>query len=138
MKAALRAGEKERLGVIRMALAAIKQREVDDRTMLDDAQVLGVLEKMVKQRHESIAQYRAGGRDDLADKEQAEISILQEYLPQALSEPELRELIDAVLAETGATSMKEMGKVMGVIKAKAQGRVDMGRVSAIIKERLGA
>jgi uncharacterized protein YqeY len=138
MKAAMRAGEKERLGTIRLLQAAIKQREVDERITLDDAQVLAVIEKMVKQRKESIAQFEQGGRADLAAKEQAEIVLLQAYLPAQLSEAEVDALIKEAIASTGAASIKDMGKVMGVVKAKAAGRADMGAVSARIKVALGA
>ncbi len=136
MKAAMRAGEKERLGVIRMLQAAIKQREVDERITLDDAQVLAVLEKMLKQRKESIAQYESGGRADLVAKESAEIAVLQAYLPAPLSEAELDAIIASAIAETAASSIKDMGKVMGLVKAKAMGRADMGAVGARIKARL--
>ena len=137
MKAAMRSGEKERLGVIRMITAAIKQREVDERITLDDAQVLNVLEKMIKQRKESLAQFQAGNRQDLVDKESAEITLLQTYLPQQLSDAELDALIGEAISATGAASVKDMGKVMGIIKAKAQGRADMGAVGAKIKAKLG-
>jgi uncharacterized protein len=137
MKAAMRAGERERLGVIRMITAAIKQREVDERITLDDAQVLAVLEKMIKQRKESLAQFQAGNRQDLVDKESAEITLLQTYLPAQLSESELDALIAEAIAATGAASVKDMGKVMGIIKQKAQGRADMGAVGAKIKAKLG-
>jgi uncharacterized protein YqeY len=137
MKAAMRAGEKERLGVIRMITSAIKQREVDERIVLDDAQVLVVLEKMIKQRKESIAQFQAGNRQDLVDKESAEITLLQTYMPSRLSDAELDALIAEAVATTGAASIKDMGKVMAVIKAKAQGRADMGAVGAKIKAKLG-
>jgi uncharacterized protein YqeY len=136
MKSAMRASDKERLSTIRMVQAAIKQREVDERIALDDAQVLAVLEKMVKQRRESIAAFEQGGRADLADKEKAEIAILSAYLPEQLSEAEVDALIQAAIAETGAASMKDMGKVMGAVKAKAAGRADMGAVSARIKAAL--
>jgi len=136
MKSAMRASDKERLSTIRMVQAAIKQREVDERIALDDAQVLAVLEKMVKQRRESIAAFEQGGRADLADKEKAEIAILSAYLPEQLSESEVDALIQAAIAETGAASMKDMGKVMGAVKAKAAGRADMGAVSARIKAAL--
>ncbi|MGD8379931.1 MAG: GatB/YqeY domain-containing protein [Gammaproteobacteria bacterium] len=136
-KTAMRAQDKARLGVLRLISAAIKQREVDERITLDDPQVLAVLEKMVKQRRESIAQYEQGGRQDLADKEQAEIAILQDYLPEPLSEAELDALIDTVIADTGAESIRDMGKVMGAIKSRAQGRADMGLVGARVKARLG-
>ncbi len=137
MKTAMRSGEKERLGVIRMLQAAIKQREVDERITLDDAQVLAVLEKMLKQRRESIAQYESGGRADLAAKESAEIAVLQAYMPVQLSEAELDALIAAAIAQTGAATIKDMGKVMGVVKSQAAGRADMGAVGARIKARLG-
>ena len=133
----MRAGEKERLGVIRMITSAIKQREVDERIVLDDAQVLVVLEKMIKQRKESIAQFQAGNRQDLVDKESAEITLLQTYMPSRLSDAELDALIAEAVAATGAASIKDMGKVMAVIKAKAQGRADMGAVGAKIKAKLG-
>jgi hypothetical protein len=137
MKAAMRSGEKERLGVIRMITAAIKQREVDERIMLDDAQVLSVLEKMIKQRRESQAAFQAGNRQDLADKENAEITLLQTYLPSQLSDAEIDAMIGDAIATTGAASIKDMGKVMGLIKAKALGRADMGAVGAKIKAKLG-
>ncbi len=137
MKAAMRSGEKERLGVIRMITSAIKQREVDERISLDDTQVLSVLEKMIKQRKESLAQFAAGNRQDLVDKESAEITLLQTYLPQQLTDAELDALIGEAIAATGAASVKDMGKVMGIIKSKAQGRADMGAVGAKIKAKLG-
>lgn len=137
MKNAMRAGEKDRLATIRMALAAIKQREVDERITLDDAQVLAVLEKMIKQRKEAIAQFESGGRTDLVAKEAAEVSLLQSYLPTQLTQAEIEALIAQAIASTGATSVKDMGKVMGVVKAQAAGRADMGAVSALIKKKLG-
>ena len=137
MKAAMKAGEKERLATIRLIMAAVKQREVDERIDLDDSQVLQVLDKMVKQRRDSINQYRDAGRDELAAKEQAEIDVIQMYLPEPLSPDEINALIDAAIAETGASSMKDMGKVMGMLKPKLQGRADMGTVSGLIKSRLG-
>ena len=136
MKTAMRAGDKDRLGVIRMLQAAIKQREVDERITLDDAAVLAVLEKMVKQRREAITQFEAGGRADLAAKENQEIDVLKVYLPEPLSEAELATLIDSAIAATGAASIKDMGKVMAAVKADAAGRADMGAVSALIKQRL--
>jgi uncharacterized protein YqeY len=136
MKAAMRAGEKERLGVIRMITSAIKQREVDERISLDDGQVLTVLEKMIKQRKESVAQFEAGNRPDLVAKETAEISLLQTYLPAAMSEPEIDALIVESIAASAATSVKDMGKVMNLVKAKAQGRADMAAVGAKIKLKL--
>ena len=138
MKAAMRASEKDRLSTIRMVQAAIKQREVDERITLDDAQVIAVLEKMVKQRKESITQFEQGGRPDLADKEKAEIALLQAYLPAQLSEAEVDALIKEAIATTGAASVKDMGKVMGIVKAKAAGRADMGAVSARIKAALSS
>jgi len=137
MKAAMRAGEKDRLGVIRMITSAIKQREVDERISLDDAQVLSVLEKMIKQRKESLVQFQAGNRPDLVDKESAEIVLLQSYMPSRLSDGEIDALITDAVAATGAASLKDMGKVMGIIKAKAQGRADMAAVGAKIKAKLG-
>jgi uncharacterized protein YqeY len=138
MKAAMRAGEKERLGTIRMLQAAIKQREVDERITLDDTQVLAVVEKMLKQRKESIAQFEQGGRTDLADKERSEIAQLQAYLPEQLSDADVDALVKAAIASTGAASVKDMGKVMGVVKAQAAGKADMGAVSARIKAALSA
>jgi len=137
MKAAMRAGEKDRLGVIRMITSAIKQREVDERISLDDAQVLSVLERMIKQRKESLVQFQAGNRPDLVDKESAEIVLLQSYMPSQLSDGEIDALITDAVAATGAASLKDMGKVMGIIKAKAQGRADMAAVGAKIKAKLG-
>jgi uncharacterized protein len=136
MKSAMRAGEKERLGTIRLVLAAIKQREVDERITLDDGQVLAVLEKMIKQRKESIAQFESGGRADLVAKEQAELAVLQIYLPAQMSDAEIDALIAEAVAASGASSIKDMGKVMGIVKAKAQGKADMGAVSARIKQKL--
>jgi uncharacterized protein YqeY len=137
MKAAMRSGEKERLGVIRMITAAIKQREVDERITLDDSQVLSVLEKMIKQRKESLVQFQAGNRPDLVEKETAEVTLLQSYLPAQLSDADVDALITAAIASTGAASIKDMGKVMGIIKGKAQGRADMAAVGAKIKAKLG-
>jgi hypothetical protein len=136
MKSALRAGEKERLGTVRMALAAIKQREVDERITLDDTQVLAVLEKMIKQRKEAITQFQAGGRADLVAKESAEVTVLEAYLPARLSDAELDALIAGAIASTGATSPKDMGKVIAAVKTQAQGRADMGAVSARVKAKL--
>jgi uncharacterized protein YqeY len=137
MKAAMRSGERERLGVIRLITSAIKQREVDERIVLDDTQVLSVLEKMIKQRKESVAQFQAGNRQDLVDKENAEITLLQGYMPSQLSDVELDSLIGEAIASTGAGSIKDMGKVMAIIKSKAQGRADMAAVGAKIKAKLG-
>ena len=136
MKSAMRAGEKDRLATIRLALAALKQREVDERIVLDDAQVLAVIEKMIKQRKEAITQFEAGGRADLVAKESAEITVLQTYLPAQMSDAEIDAVIAEAIASTGATSIKDMGKVMGAVKAKAQGKADMGAVSARIKQKL--
>src|SRR5512134_3447805 len=137
MKTAMRSGEKDRLAVIRLLQAAIKQREVDERITLDDAQVTSVLEKMIKQRRESVVAFQAGGRADLVAKENAEIALLQPYLPAQLSEAELDALIAEAIASTGAATIKDMGKVMGVVKAKAAGKADMGAVGARIKAKLG-
>ncbi|HIP52471.1 MAG TPA: GatB/YqeY domain-containing protein [Chromatiales bacterium] len=136
MKTAMRGGDKRRLGVIRLVMAAIKQREVDERIELDDTQVLAVLDKMVKQRRESIAQYEKAGRDDLTEQEQYEISVLQDYLPEALSEEEIAAMVDEAIAQIGASSIRDMGKVMGQLKPKMQGRADMGTVSALVKQKL--
>ena len=136
MKSAMRSGEKERLGQIRMLQAAIKQREVDERIVLDDAQVTAVLEKMIKQRREAITQFEAGGRADLAAKEITEIALLQGYLPEQLAPAELEALVAAAIAESGAVTVKDMGKVMALVKARAAGRADMGAVSALIKSKL--
>ncbi len=137
MKAAMRSGEKERRGVIRMITSAIKQREVDERITLDDTQVLSVLDKMIKQRKESLVQFKAGNRQDLVDKEAAEIVLLQGYLPSQLSDAEIDALIGEAIGAAGAASIKDMGKVMGIMKAKAQGRADMAAVGAKIKAKLG-
>jgi uncharacterized protein YqeY len=137
MKTAMRSGEKDRLAVIRLLQAAIKQREVDERITLDDAQVTSVLEKMIKQRKESIVAFEKGARADLVAKETAEIAVLQPYLPAQLSETDLDALIAEAIASTGPASIKDMGKVMGVVKAKAAGKADMGAVGARIKAKLG-
>ena len=137
MKAAMRAGAKERLATVRLLLAAIKQREVDERITLDDGQVLAVIEKMIKQRREAISQFESGGRSDLVAKETAEIGVLQAYLPAQLTPAEIDALIAEAIAATGAASVKDMGKVMGFVKPKAQGRADMGALSARIKQKLG-
>lgn len=136
MKDAMRAKDKERLGVIRMALAAFKQIEVDERIEVDDARALIILDKMVKQRRESAQQYSKAERQDLADIENAEIIVIQEFLPQALTEQELDSLITDAISKSGASSMKDMGKVMGILKPKAQGRADMGLLSKLIKAKL--
>ncbi|GLQ98515.1 GatB/YqeY domain-containing protein [Dyella mobilis] len=138
MKTAMRGGDKDRLGVIRLILAAVKQREVDERIELDDSQVLSVLEKMLKQRKDSVTQYAAAGREDLANVERAEMAVIETYMPAKLSDAEVDALIDAAIAETGASSARDMGKVVGVVKGKVAGRADMGhQVSARIKARLG-
>ena len=137
MKAAMRAREKERLGAIRLILAAIKQREVDERVELSDSQILGVLEKMIKQRRESLAQYQNAGRDDLATREAFEIELIQTYLPAPLSEADLETLIAEAVTTTNAQSVRDMGKVMALLKDKMQGRADMAAVSARIKARFG-
>ena len=136
MKTAMRGGEKDRLGVIRLILAAIKQREVDERIELDDVQTLAVLEKMVKQRKDSITQFEAASRQDLADIEKAEMKVIEVYLPAKLSDEEIDALITAAMAETGASSARDMGKVVAAVKEKAAGRADMGVVSGRIKARL--
>jgi uncharacterized protein YqeY len=137
VKNAMRARESERLGNLRMITAAIKQREVDERIALDDAQVLSIIEKMIKTRKEAIVQFQAGGRADLVDKETKEVALLQGYLPAQLSDADLEGIIAAAVTEAGATSIKDMGKVMAIVKAKAQGRADMAAVGAKIKARLG-
>ncbi len=137
MKDAMRSGDKPRLATIRLILAAIKQKEVDERTELGDAEVTAVLDKMAKQRRESISQFEKAGRDDLVAQENSELTLIQDYLPEQLGEDEINTLIDAAMADTGASSIKDMGKVMGQLKPKLQGRADMGAVSALIKARLG-
>ena len=137
MKTAMRAGDKQRLATIRLLLAAIKQREVDERITLDDDQVLAVIDKMMKQRREAITQFESGGRGDLVAKENAEIGVLQGYLPAQLTAAELDALISEAITATGAASIKDMGKVMGFLKPKAQGRTDMGALSARIRQKLG-
>ena len=138
MKASMRSGDKERLAGIRLVLAAIKQREVDERIQLDDTQVLAVLEKMIKQRRESIAQFEAGARADLVAKESAELAVLLAYLPAQLSDAEVESAIRAAIASTGAASMKDMGKVMAAVKPQVQGRTDMGALSTRIKGLLSS
>ena len=136
MKSAMKAGDKDRLKVVRLALAAFKQVEVDERIELDDTRVLSILNKMVKQRRDSVSQFRDGGREDLAEIELAEIAVLETYLPEQLSAAELDELIDQAIIDSGASSIRDMGKVMGQVKNKAQGRADMGAVGAKVKARL--
>ena len=137
VKDAMRAKDKERLKILRMITATVKQIEVDERIEVDEPRMLAILDKMVKQRRASISQYEAAGRDDLAAVEIAEVTVIQEYMPEQLSDDEIEEMIKAAIAESGATSMKEMGKVMGIIKPKAQGRADMGQLSGKIKALLG-
>jgi uncharacterized protein YqeY len=136
MKTAMRSHDKERLATIRLILAALKQREVDERIDLTDEHVLAILDKMLKQRRESIVQYEAGNRPDLAEKEKTEIVVIQHYLPPQLSEAEINTLIDAAIKESGAVSAKDMGKVMAILKPQLQGRADIGAVSAKIKQQL--
>ena len=136
-KEAMRAKNKVRLGTIRMALAAIKQKEIDEQVTLGDSDILAVLTKMVKQRQDAAAQYDSAGREDLAQTERSEIVELESFLPQPLTEEEIAVLIDEAMASTGANSMQDMGKVMGVLKPQVQGRADMGALSAQIKQRLG-
>ena len=138
IKDAMRSREKDRLGVLRLISAAIKQREVDERIELSDADVLQVLDKMVKQRRDSESQFLAAGRDDLAKQETYELGILSEFLPEALSEDELKALVDAAVSESGAQSIKDMGKVMAILRPQVQGRADMGAVSGAVKARLNA
>lgn len=138
MKAAMKAKDIVRLGAIRLLMAAIKQKEVDERVVLDDAQITAVIAKLVKQRHDSIEQYTAANRLDLAEKEQLEIDVLSQYLPKPLSEEEILRMIDQAIADSGLSGMAAMGKVMGMLKPKLTGRADMGRVSALIKQKLTA
>ena len=138
MKGAMRAKESGRLGAIRLLLAAVKQREVDERIELDDMQVVEVIEKMLKQRRDSISQYEAANRQDLADTEKFEVSILQEYLPQALTDAEIGAILDKAIVEASAAGMKDMGKVMAAVRPQVVGRADMGKISGLIKGRLSA
>ena len=138
MKTAMKSGDKERLGVIRLVNAAIKQREVDERIQLDDMQVLSVLEKMLKQRRDSVSQFQAAGRTDLADKETFEIGVIQSYMPAQLSAAEVDAIIAATVAEAGATGPKDMGRVMGLVRPKVAGKTDMGKLSEMIKGKLAA
>ena len=137
MKAAMRARETQRLGAIRLLLAAMKQREVDERIELSDEQVVTIIEKMLKQRRDSITQFEAAGRQDLADNEKFEVSVLQGYMPRALSSAEIEALVVAAVASSGAAGVKDMGKEMAVVKPQMAGRADMGKVSALIKSKLG-
>jgi uncharacterized protein YqeY len=136
MKAAMKGGDKDRLGVIRLILAAIKQREVDERIVLDDAQVLAVIEKMIKQRRDSIAQFRAAAREDLASKEEYEVGVIQAYMPAQLSDAEVDAIIAKAIADSGATGAKDMGKVIGLVRPQVAGKADMGAVSQAVKARL--
>jgi uncharacterized protein YqeY len=136
MKTAMKAGEKDRLGVIRLVNAAIKQREVDERIVLDDAQVLAVLEKMLKQRKDSVTQYESAGREDLAVVERYEIGVIQAYLPAQLSAAEVEAIVAKAIADSGASSAKDMGKVVGLVKPQIAGRADMGQISQLIKQKL--
>ncbi|MBT8126226.1 MAG: GatB/YqeY domain-containing protein [Gammaproteobacteria bacterium] len=136
MKTAMKSGDKERLAVIRLIMSALKQIEVDERIELDDSRVLGVLDKMVKQRRESISQFKSGGRDDLVDMEQAEIGVITEFLPQALTAEEIDTIINRAISDTGASSMKDMGKVMGLVKPQITGRANVAEVSGKIKSLL--
>jgi uncharacterized protein YqeY len=136
MKAAMKSGDKERLGVIRLINAAIKQREVDERIVLDDAAVIAIMEKMVKQRRESISQFDAAGRTDLADVERAEMAVIETYLPQKMGEAEMLAEVQAAIAATGASSAADMGKLMAVLKPKLAGKADMAQVSALVKKAL--
>ncbi|MBI1943252.1 MAG: GatB/YqeY domain-containing protein [Betaproteobacteria bacterium] len=136
MKAAMRARDSARLSAVRLLLAAMKQKEVDERVQLTDAHVLGIIEKMIKQRRESIAQFEKAGRNDLADAEKFELGVLGAYLPQQLSDAEVAQAVAAAIAQTGAAGAKDMGKVMAALKAKLAGRADMGKVSALVKSKL--
>jgi uncharacterized protein YqeY len=138
MKAAMKGGDKARLGVIRLMLAALKQVEVDERIELDDTRIITILDKMLKQRRESIAQFDAAGRDDLSTQEQFEIDVIQTFMPQALSDEEIENIINDAITTSGAASVKDMGKVMGIVKPQMAGRADMGKVSGTIKNRLSA
>ena len=138
IKACMKGGDKDRLAVLRLVSAAVKQREVDDRTDVDDQEMITILDKMAKQRRESIEQFVKGGRDDLAEVEKKELEIIQTYLPQPLSETEIQALIDQAVSDTGASEIRDMGKVMGVLKPQLQGRADMSAVSAKIKSKLGS
>ena len=138
MKAAMKSGEKDRLGTIRLMLSALKQVEVDERIELDDTRIITILDKMLKQRRESIEQFDKAGRNDLTEIEQAEISVIQTFMPQALSDTEIETIINEAISTTGAASIKDMGKVMGIVKPKMAGRADMGKVSGTIKNLLSA
>ncbi|MEJ2621547.1 MAG: GatB/YqeY domain-containing protein [Candidatus Thiodiazotropha sp.] len=136
VKAAMKAKDKDRLGTLRLITAAIKQREVDERTELDDSQVLAILDKMIKQRRDSVEQYESAGRQELADQEKREITIIEDYLPAGLSDEEVASMIEGAIQEVGASGMQDMGKVMGKLKPQMQGRADMGKVSGLVKQKL--
>ena len=136
MKVAMKGGDKDRLGVIRLILAAVKQRDVDERIVLDDAQVLGVVEKMIKQRRDSIAQFRAANREDLASKEEYEVGVIQAYMPAQLGAAEIDAIIAKAIADSGAASAKDMGKVIGLVRPQVAGKADMGAVSLAVKNKL--
>ncbi|MCG8028286.1 MAG: glutamyl-tRNA amidotransferase [gamma proteobacterium symbiont of Stewartia floridana] len=136
VKTAMKAKDKERLGTLRLITAAIKQREVDERAELDDSQVLAILDKMIKQRRDSVEQYESAGRQELADQEKSEIAIIEEYLPAGLSDEEVAGMIESAIQEVGAAGMQDMGKVMGKLKPQMQGRADMGKVSGLVKQKL--
>ncbi|MCU7905960.1 MAG: GatB/YqeY domain-containing protein [Candidatus Thiodiazotropha sp. (ex Epidulcina cf. delphinae)] len=136
VKTAMKAKEKARLGTLRLITAAIKQREVDERIELGDTQVLAILEKMIKQRRDSVSQYESAGRQELADQENREIAIIETYLPEGLSNEEITSMIENAISETGAAGMRDMGKVMGMLKPRMQGRADMGKVSGLVKQKL--
>jgi len=136
MKTAMKSGDKERLGVIRLILAGIKQREVDERIELDDAQVLAVIEKMIKQRRDSISQFRAAAREDLAAKEEFEVGVIQGYMPAQLSDADIDAIIAKAIADSGAASAKDMGKVIGLVRPQVAGRADMGKISGVVKAKL--
>jgi uncharacterized protein YqeY len=138
MKTAMKGGDKDRLGVIRLILAAIKQREVDERIVLDDAQVLAVIEKMIKQRRDSIAQFRAAAREDLASKEEYEVGVIQGYMPAPLGDAEIDAIIAKAIADSGATGAKDMGKVIGLVRPQVAGRADMGKISESVKRKLAS
>jgi uncharacterized protein len=138
MKSALRTGDKRRLGVVRLILAAVKQREIDERIVLDDNQVVAVLEKMIKQRHDSLDHFRAAGRQDLVAQEAFEVEVVRSYMPEALGPEDLALLIEQAIRATGASSARDMGKVMAALKQRVQGRADMGQLGAAVKNKLGA
>lgn len=138
VKNAMKAQEKSRLATLRLITAAIKQREVDERIELDDNQVLAVLEKMLKQRRDSIEQYRKAGRQELADQEQSEIDIIESYMPEGLGDAEIQAMVDAAIADSGASTVRDMGKVMGLLKPQMQGRADMGKVGGLVKQKLSS